>query len=133
MAAPWKRIGGGRWVGTDASERFPIYTRGNAGEVYPLVYRPLSFSIAQEAGERAMRRAILRSGLVRPSELEGIPMSTGIGSGVFGGYAYLNLSIQRLIAARVPGGSAIDAFQTCGFGETRQGVVDALAGRSFRG
>lgn len=112
MGAPWKPIGGGRWVGTDASERFPIYTRGNAGEVYPLVYRPLSFSIAQEAGERAMRRAILRSGLVRPSELEGIPMSTGIGSGVFGGYAYLNLSIQRLIAARVPGGSATDADES---------------------
>ena len=109
---PWKQIGAGQWVGTDASERFPIYTRGNAGEVYPLVYRPLSFSIAQEAGERAMRRAILRSGLVRPSELEGISLSTGIGSGVFGGYAYLNLSIQRLIAARVPGGSATDADES---------------------
>lgn len=106
---PWKQIGGGRWVGTDASDRFPIYTRGNAGEVYPLVYRPLSFSIAQESSERAMRRAILRSGLVRPAELEGVPLSTGVGSGVFGGYAYLNLSVQRLIAARVPGGSATDA------------------------
>lgn len=106
---PWKQIGDGAWVGTDASQRFPIYTRGNAGEVYPLVYRPLSFSIAQQTGERAMRRAILRSGLVRPSELDGIPLSTAIGSGVFGGYAYLNLSIQRLIAARVPGGSATDA------------------------
>jgi rifampicin phosphotransferase len=106
---PWKRIGDGEWVGTDASERFPIYTRGNAGEVYPEVYRPLSFSIAQEAGERAMRRAILTSGLIRPSEIEGIPLSTAIGSGVFGGYAYLNLSIQRLGAARVPGGSATDA------------------------
>ncbi|MFK7917236.1 MAG: PEP-utilizing enzyme [Ilumatobacter sp.] len=105
----WKQIGGGQWVGTDASQKYPIYTRGNAGEVYPLVYRPLSFSIAQESGERAMRRAILRSGLVRPDELEGIPLSTGIGSGVFGGYAYLNLSIQRLISARVPGGSATDA------------------------
>lgn len=106
---PWKQIGGGQWVGTDASDRFPIYTRGNAGEVYPLVYRPLSFSIAQESSERAMRRAILRSGLIRPGELEGVPLSTGVGSGVFGGYAYLNLSIQRLISARVPGGSATDA------------------------
>lgn len=105
-------MGDGRWVGTEASERFPIYTRSNAGEVYPLVYRPLSLSIAQEAGERAMRRAILRSGLVRPSELDGIALSTGIGSGVFGGYAYLNLSIQRLIAARVPGSSATDADES---------------------
>jgi phosphohistidine swiveling domain-containing protein len=106
---PWRPIGGGEWVGTDASERFPIYTRGNAGEVYPFVYRPLSFSIAQHAGERAMRRAILRSGLIRPEELDDIPLSTGVGSGIFGGYAYLNLSIQRLIGARVPGGSALDA------------------------
>ena len=31
---PWKPIGNGRWVGSDASERFPVYTRGKAGEVY---------------------------------------------------------------------------------------------------
>ncbi len=112
--SPWRQLRGlsdgtGEWVGTDPSERFPIYTRGNAGEVYPEVYRPLSFSIAQEAGERAMRRAMLTSGLIRPEELDGIPLSTAIGSGVFGGYAYLNLSIQRLASARVPGGSATDA------------------------
>ncbi|MDH3679641.1 MAG: PEP-utilizing enzyme [Acidimicrobiia bacterium] len=97
------------WVGHDASERFPVYTRGNAGEVYPEVFTPLSFSVAAEAGEKAMRNAILTSGLVRPKELEGIPISTAIGSGVFGGYAYLNLSIQRLAAARTPGGKATDA------------------------
>ncbi len=101
--------GTGEWVGTDVSDRFPIYTRGNAGEVYPEVYRPLTFSIAQQAGERAMRRAILTSGLIRPEELDGIPLSTGIGSGVCGGYSYLNLSIQRLASARVPGGAAEDA------------------------
>jgi phosphohistidine swiveling domain-containing protein len=106
---PWRRVGDGEWVGTDASERFPIYTRGNAGEVYPEVYRPLSFSIAQQAGEQAMRNAILSSGIIRPDELDAIPLSTGIGSGVFGGYAYLNLSVQRLVAARVPGGSWSDA------------------------
>ncbi len=56
-----------------------------------------------------MRRALLKSGFLRPSELEDVPITTAIGSGVFGGYAYLNLSVQRLIAARVPGGSATDA------------------------
>ncbi len=106
---PWRPVGDGEWVGTDASERFPIYTRGNAGEVYPEVYRPLSFSIAQRAGEQAMRNAILSSGIIRPDELDDIPLSTGVGSGVFGGYAYLNLSVQRLVAARVPGGSWSDA------------------------
>jgi phosphohistidine swiveling domain-containing protein len=106
---PWRSIGTGKWVGTDASDRFPIYTRGNAGEVYPEVYRPLSFSIAQQGGEVAMRNAILASGVIRPKELADIPLSTAIGSGVFGGYAYLNLSIQRLGAARIPGGSWSDA------------------------
>ena len=109
----WKPIGGdeagGRWVGHDASAQFPVYTRGNAGEVYPEVFTPLSFSVAAEAAERAMRNAILKSGLVRPEELAGIPLTTAVGSGVFGGYAYLNLSIQRLGAARTPGGKATDA------------------------
>ena len=108
----WKPIGGNerdRWVGHDASDRFPVYTRGNAGEVYPEVFTPLSFSVAAGAGERAMRNAILTSGLVRPTELEGIPLTTTVGSGVFGGYAYLNLSIQRLAAARTPGGKPTDA------------------------
>ncbi len=109
VSGPWRPVGIGEWVGTDPSPRFPIYTRGNAGEVYPEVYRPLSFSIAQQAGERAMRRAMLTSGLIRPEELEDIPLSNAIGSGVVGGYAYLNLSIQRLASARVPGGSATDA------------------------
>ena len=112
-SAMWKRIGGaedgGVWVGHDSSELFPVYTRGNAGEVYPEVFTPLSFSVASEPGERAMRTALLTSGLIRPEELEGIPITTAVGSGVFGGYAYLNLSIQRLAAARTPGGSATDA------------------------
>ena len=110
--AMWKRVGGDediRWVGHEPSERFPVYTRGNAGEVYPEVFTPLSFSVAAGAGEQAMRNALLESGLIRPAELADIPLTTAVGAGVFGGYAYLNLSIQRLAAARVPGGSATDA------------------------
>lgn len=106
---PWRPVGEGEWVGDEASQRFPIYTRGNAGEVYPEVYRPLSYSIARDAGERAMRRAILASGFIRPEEFDGIPLSTALGSGTFGGYVYLNLSVQRTISARVPGGKALDA------------------------
>ncbi len=112
----WKAVGGQKaepgepvWVGNDPSERFPVYTRGNAGEVYPEVFTPLSFSVAAEAGERAMRKAMLASGLVRPNELAGLASTTAVGSGVFGGYAYLNLSIQRTMSARMPGGKAADA------------------------
>ncbi|MEM7271843.1 MAG: PEP-utilizing enzyme [Actinomycetota bacterium] len=109
----WQTVGGdeasGRWVGHEPSTQFPVYTRGNAGEVYPEVFTPLSFSVAAEASERAMRGAILSMGLVRPEELASIPITTAVGSGVFGGYAYLNLSIQRMAAARLPGGKATDA------------------------
>ncbi len=114
MSSMWKSIGPAgagtdTWVGHDPSKRFPIYTRGNAGEVYPEVFTPLSFSIASEVGERSMRAAILASGLIRPSELDTLPITTAVGSGVFGGYSYLNLSIQRTASARMPGGKAEDA------------------------
>ncbi|MEZ5340989.1 MAG: PEP-utilizing enzyme [Acidimicrobiales bacterium] len=105
----WKPVANGTWVGSDSSERFPVYTRGNAGEVYPNVFTPLSFSLAAEAGEQAMRNAMLSTGLVGPDELASIPLSTAVGSGVFSGYAYLNLSIQRIMSGRAPGGSPLDA------------------------
>ena len=125
----WKPVGGDgaghdevgerpRWVGQDPSRRFPIYTRGNAGEVYPQVFTPLSYSVASEAGEQAMRNVMLGTGLIRPGELEDLPLTTAVGAGVFGGYAYLNLSIQRLIAARSLGGKATDAdVNVLGVGE----------------
>ena len=104
----WLPIGSGHWVGSDTSTRFPTYTRGNAGEVYPEVFTPLTYSLAGELGERCMRAALGDTGLLTDAELDA-PVTTSIGSGVFGGYAYLNLSVQRLIAERVPGGSAADA------------------------
>ena len=140
----WRPVGppptDDRWVGQDASERFPVYTRGNAGEVYPEVFTPLSFSVAAESAERAMRNAILTSGLIRPVELDGIPITTAVGSGVFGGYAYLNLSIQRLASARMPGGKASDAdVNYFGVGEppphepdgTERNLRAALAGLRY--
>jgi pyruvate,water dikinase len=104
----WKSVGDGEWVGSDPHPVLDVYTRGNAGEVYPEVFTPLSFSVASEMGEQAMRNAILGTGLIRPSELDA-PLSTAMATGVFGGYAYLNLSTQRLLSARVPGGRPTDA------------------------
>ncbi len=108
-ADPWKPIGNGRWVGSAASERFPVYTRGNAGEVYPEVFTPLTYSMVFETTEQAFRNALTHTGLIRRHEVDDVPLSTGLGSGVFGGYVYLNLSTQRLAAARFPGGKASDA------------------------
>ena len=129
----WKRIGDGEWVGSDVSEKFPVYTRGNAGEVYPEVFTPLSFSIASEIGEQAMRNAVLETGLISESEFENQPLSTGIANGVFGGYAYLNVSMQRLLAARVPGGNAADAdVNIFGVGQEVPPHVPIDGEKSFR-
>lgn len=106
---PWRPIGGGRWVGSDPSTRFPVYTRGNAGEVYPEVFTPLTFTTAFARSELGFRNTLLGTGLLRPEEFEGVPISAALGAGVFGGYAYLNLSTQRVMSARFPGGSAADA------------------------
>ena len=140
----WKRIGGqendGEWVGHDPSEDFPVYTRGNAGEVYPEVFTPLSFSIVSDLSEQAFRNALTGSGLIRPKELNGIPLTTGVGFGVFGGYSYLNLSVQRLAAARLPGGKATDAdMNFLGVGDpppheplpNERNLVATLAGMRF--
>ena len=49
---PWRPIANGRYLGTDPSKRFPIYTRGNAGEVFPEVQYPLSFTSSRSSGVR---------------------------------------------------------------------------------
>ena len=129
----WKPVGNGEWVGTDASERFPVYTRGNAGEVYPEVFTPLSFSIAAETAEHAMRAAILSTGLIGEEEVADIPITTAAGSGVFGGYAYLNLSIQRVSSGRVPGGKPEDAdIAFLGVGEEPPPHVPRKEDKNFR-
>ncbi len=94
-------VGLGKYLSDTPSTRFPVYTRGNAGEVNPYAYYPLSYSTAARHGEEAMRNAMVRSGLATRDELdEGDAM---VAVGIFGGYAYLNLSLNRVIALRLPG------------------------------
>lgn len=105
--ADFVSIGDDEWVGSVAGDRFTVWTRGNAGEVYPNVVLPLTHSSGFEAGQRAMRAAIERSGLTtRKDFAEG--SGVAVASGVFGGYAYLNLSFNRVMALRLPGGSIAD-------------------------
>ena len=87
------------YVGTEPNERFPIYTRGNAGEVYPQVVYPLSFTLAFEESLNAYRRASLRSGVAVPRDFHG----PSVNAGVFGGYVYINLSFARVMFSRIPG------------------------------
>jgi pyruvate,water dikinase len=55
-----------------------------------------------------MRRAVLRTGLLREADFAGQEYAL---TAVFGGYAYLNLSIQRTIARRMIGAKVEDVDQ----------------------
>jgi rifampicin phosphotransferase len=89
-----------RYVGTQPSKRFPVYTRGNAGEVYPEVIWPLSFTMGFKSGIAAFEQAQLRAGVLREADVVGDETAL---NGVFGGYAYLNLSAMRVLAVRSVG------------------------------
>jgi pyruvate,water dikinase len=82
------------------SAQWPIYTRGNIGEVLPNVQLPFEWAMGGVNGEKGWRLACERIGFVRPGDY-------GPGDlvliGVFGGYAYFNASIMRLLGVRTPG------------------------------
>ena len=82
------------------SEQWPIYTRGNVGEVYPEVVLPLEWDLAGLASERGWRRGAETIGFLTADDY-------GPGDfvlvGVFGGYAYFNASLMRLLGVRTPG------------------------------
>lgn len=92
-------FGVGPYVHEAPSERFPIYTRGNAGEVWPDVVYPLTMSLTREYVD-PLGAAILSTGMIEPAEFAGGVTSAG---GCFGGYMYLNLSMVRVLAVRSPG------------------------------
>src|SRR5438477_2468868 len=89
------------WVVDDEpSARYPIYTRGNVGEVFPEAVAPLSWTLGARAGaEPGWRDAFVRFGAFDREEFPD-PMDL---LGCFGGYAHLNVSISRTVAVRTPG------------------------------
>jgi len=101
-------FGLGPYLNQAPSPRFPVYTRGNAGEVYPEVVFPLSMTMFTEMGTEAGREAALRSGLITGKEVDELTA----GGGIFGGYMYLNLSLARVIAVRTPGASVAEIDAT---------------------
>lgn len=89
------------WIVEDEyTPRFPIWTRGNAGEVFPNVVTPLGGTIYADAPAIGHRRNFVHMGLFTEDEIgeHGIVVS-----GVFGGYLYLNMSVFRLMGVRTPG------------------------------
>src|SRR5438876_11978041 len=88
-------------VDNEPSQRYPVYTRGNVGEVFPEAVAPLSWTMAgRPAGEPGWRDAFERFGVFDKSEFSDDDIEI---MGVFGGYCYLNVSISRIMAVRTPG------------------------------
>lgn len=93
-----------RWiVDNEPSERYPIYTRANAGEVYPDPVSPLSATVEfLKGGEAGWRDSYLRYTMRRDEFALTEPEILGC----FGGYVYLNMSLTRLFGVRMPGMTA---------------------------
>jgi pyruvate,water dikinase len=85
---------------TDLSDRFPIYTRANVGEVFPDPVTPLTSGTGLWRAERGWRAAWERMGAF---ELAEFPADAFCQLGVVGGYCYLNASLIRLFGERAPG------------------------------
>ena len=92
----------GFWIADNpASEKYPCYTRANAGEVMPDPVSPLSATTGLAgAGEQGWRDAYVKIGAFDHDEFEGDRRNT---IGVFGGYLYLNMSLTRIYGVRMPG------------------------------
>ena len=88
------------WVAdTEPNERLRLYTRGNAGEVFPHVMTALTGTLIGDSVRQAQTEAFVEMGVLRPHEVTG----QSVGSGVFGGYLYLNGSALRLFGVRMLG------------------------------
>ena len=97
--------GGGRperWIcDTKPSARYPVWTRGNIGEVFPWPVTPSTFSFGVEkCAEPGWRDALLRFGAF---DLDEFADDNNEIVGCFGGYGYLNASVSRVLAVRIPG------------------------------
>lgn len=88
-------------VDTPLSERWPVYTRANVGEVSPNVTTPLMWSmIGGPPAEREWKQALVEFGAFDLDEFR--PDLIDI-QGMIHGYIYLNLSNARTFGARMPG------------------------------
>ena len=103
-----------RWL-TDweRDERFPYYTRANAGEVLPHPVSPLGWTLCwEDALVKGWRDGYIDFGTFREDELvEERPPVVG----TFGGHFYNNLSATRMNGARIPG-LTVESFDAAVFG-----------------
>jgi rifampicin phosphotransferase len=88
-----------RWI-TDSSpsERYPFYTRANAGEVLPNPASPLGWTTVWAQGViEGWWDAQISVGTCNPDEVD-----VGEVVGSFGGYLYINAALSRLFGVRGP-------------------------------
>ena len=90
---------------TQPSVRYPLYTRGNVGEVFPNVMSVLTGTLIGNEVNRASFGLMQDVGLLRPRDMEETPAGTG----VFCGYLYANASLFRMMGVRTPGMTVADA------------------------
>ena len=99
------------FASTKTSDRYPIWTRANVGEVFPdpVALSTFDFAFQNEDGiqisELGFRDAYIRIGAFNESEFD---PDNPVFLGVFGGYTYLNASLMRIFGERAPGLSAQD-------------------------
>ena len=97
------------------SRDWPLYTRGNVGEVFPEVVLPLTWDAFGQSAEDGWRRAYREMGLLMDGDVAGDePM---VILSVFGGYCYINASYVRVLGVRAPGGT-VEAIDMQFFGES---------------
>lgn len=103
-----------RWItDTDTTERFPLYTRGNADEVGPQPFSPLTWTLAWEQGAApGTADGWVNLGGFRADEFRW-PVPEVFGC--WGGYFYNQVSVGRVFGVRMPGGSP-DAIDQAYFG-----------------
>jgi pyruvate,water dikinase len=94
-----------RWVADDEpNQRFTLYCRANVGEVFPNVLSPLTATLIGPAVQKGQTASMCSMGVLTAAETTG----PAAGTGVFGGYLYMNAAAMRLFGVRMIGMSVAD-------------------------
>ncbi|MEY2957578.1 MAG: hypothetical protein RLZZ01_146 [Actinomycetota bacterium] len=118
-------VNGTHWlVEGRVDPRWPVNTRGNVGEVFPDVLTPLSYELGILPGERAWRASYEQLGVLRPGDFSS---DDPVIIGLYGGYAYLNMSYLRVLGVRAPGSSP-ESIDLALFGEADAPPYEARPG-----
>ena len=99
----------------EPSVRYPAWTRGNVGEVSVEAVSPLPWSKhGRRAWEPGWRDAFYEMGVFTPEDFR--PAGECEICACFGGYVYINMSVTRVMAVRVPG-LTVEAMDKSLFGD----------------